>query len=72
MLPVPALQPAGAQEGVFNIDTPDNAGDVVFDGESFNGLFAVVEALQAKVDMLMGVTTTETTTIATTTIATVR
>ena len=50
------------QDGSFNIDTPSNAGDVLMDGESLNGLFATVEALQAQVDMLMGV---ETTTIAT-------
>jgi len=52
---VPPGHPAVAQEGSFNIDTPDNAGDVVFDGESLNGLFAIVESLQATVDMLMGV-----------------
>ena len=58
---LPRSQLARAQEGSFHVDTPDNAGDVVMDGESLNGLFAIVEGLQAKVDMLMGVTTTTTT-----------
>ena len=65
---VPPGHPAVAQEGSFNIDTPDNAGDVVFDGESLNGLFAIVEGLQDKVDMLMGVTSTTTTTTTTETV----